>query len=273
MYKLIASDLDGTLLRSDKTISQETIDTLYQLNAKGILFVPSTGRTHKELPKDILNLPFLHYGLCVNGGGIFDYKKNEYIYEKTIDKQTALDILNFSKTLEVYPSFVMKGNRYICANKENQILDDIKKIAVPSIIQTSYGCHDMETFIQESKQDVQKFLFYSKDESLTKDIVLKFSNAFPNLSICCSGPLYIEVNAASINKGNALQILCQHLQIDLQDTIAFGDASNDIDLLKRAGCAVAMSNGTEEVKQYADIIADRNDHDGLKKILQSIYHI
>lgn len=271
MYKLIASDLDGTLLRSDKTISKKTIQILTQLSNKGVLFVPSTGRTHKELPAELLELPFLHYGLCVNGGGIYDYKKNEYVYEETIDTSLALEILDYADKLDVYSSFVIRGNRYLPTNKNGDIIDYIKSVAVPSILKQSHRCNDMKTFIQQSKYGVQKFLFYSKDASKTQELCDILTKQFQDLSVCMSGPLYIEINAKSVNKGNGLNFLCKYIGIPIEDTIAFGDASNDLDLLKSAGYAVAMENGTSDIKKYADEIADTCDHDGLRKVLEKLY--
>lgn len=273
MYKLIASDLDGTLLRSDKTISKDTIETLIKLNEKGIIFVPSTGRTHKELPEPILELPFLRYGLCVNGGGLYDYQEKDYFYEATISAQLALEVLDFIENLPIHASFVMKGKRYLQANPDGEVIDFIKKVAVPSILKMSYGCSDIKKFIQENNQGIQKFLLYSTNPEKTEEYIDILTNEFPNLSICSSGPLYIEVNAKGVNKGDGLRRLCQHLHIDIQDTIAFGDAANDIDLLDAAGLAVVMENGTNEAKAHANIITKTNDEDGLRLVLEKIYSL
>lgn len=267
MYKLVASDLDGTLLRSDKTISQETIDKLVELDQKGILFVPSTGRTHRELPEPIAKLPFLHYGLCVNGGEIYDYKENKCVYEVNISNEKAIEVLDYVKTLPMYPSLVIHGDRFLPADENGEVIPYIKKIAVPSILAISTGIYDLKKYVMERKEGVQKFLLYPTDSSQTNDLVEQLSKHFPDLSICTSGPLYIEVNAKGVDKGNGIRALCKHIGISTEEVIAFGDASNDIELLDAVGHAVVMENGTDETKAHADEIAPKNDEDGLKQIL------
>lgn len=271
MYKLVATDLDGTLLRSDKTISKETIDTLIELDKKGIIFVPSTGRTHKELPEPIANLPFLHYGLCVNGGEIYDYKEDKCIYEVNISNEKAIEVLDYIKNLPIYPSLVIHGARYLQADENGEVIPYIKKVAVPSILAISTGIYDLKEFVKESKEGVQKFLLYPQDSSMTLELVEHLSEHFEDLSICTSGPLYIEVNAKGVDKGNGLKALCNHLNISTQEVIAFGDASNDLALLDEAGWAVVMENGTEETKKHASEIAPCNDEDGLRKILEKYF--
>ncbi len=130
MYKLIATDLDGTLLRSDKSISKETIDTLIQLDKLGVAFLPSTGRTQNELPEAIAKLPFLRYSLCANGGILYDYQTKSYIHEITIPNQRALDLLEYSKQLEIYPSLVMDGKRYMQGDQDGNIIPEIIMIYI-----------------------------------------------------------------------------------------------------------------------------------------------
>ena len=83
MYRVVAADLDGTLLRSDKTVSEETIGELRRITEKGVFFIPSTGRTHRELPEALRKLPFLRYALCCNGGAVYDYLEQRKHYSWT----------------------------------------------------------------------------------------------------------------------------------------------------------------------------------------------
>lgn len=273
MYKLIASDLDGTLLRTDKTISQETIDTLVKLDKKGILFAPSTGRTHLELPEPIAKLPFLKYGLCVNGGEIYDYQKDCCVYELNISNEEAIAVLEYAKQLPIVPSMVIHGKRYMPCDDKGNIDAYIQSIAVKSILAISIGIPNLIEFLKENKEGVQKFLMYPRNAQQKEEMIQALSKQFPNLSICSSGPLYIEVNANGVDKGKGLQKLCEYIGIETKDVIAFGDASNDIALLKEAGLAVVMENGTEETKKYAHRLAKTNDEDGLRKVLEEIYSL
>lgn len=272
-YKIIASDMDGTLLRNNKTISLETIQVLEKLDKEGVIFVPSTGRAHPELPEPILNLPFLKYGLCVNGGGVFDYKKEEYLFEVNIDYQTGIALLEFLKAYPVHPSLVIHGKRFLPCEKDGQKDSYIQKIAPKYILDLSTGVMDLIDFLKENKQGIQKFLLYPEKADQRDELIEIFSKEFPMLNICSSGPVFIEVNAQGVDKGKGLKFLCDYLGISLEDVIAFGDASNDIQLLQTAGHAVVMENGTEETKVYADEIAPSNEEDGLRKVLERIYRL
>ena len=86
--------------------------------------------------------------------------------------------------------------------------------------------------------------------------------------VCSGMPNNIEINHGEVNKGNALKWLCEKLDIDISELIAFGDGGNDIDMIKTAGCGVAMANACEELKKISDIITKSNDEDGVAYILE-----
>jgi len=274
VYRLIATDLDGTLLKSDKTISKETIDTLITLDRDyNVVFLPSTGRTHRELPKTIMDLPFLRYALTVNGGGIYDFKNQKYIHQVTIPNDRCISVLDYVKDLPVHPSCVIEGKRYMAGTIDNEIDPYIVKVAAKGILPNATGYYDLKPAVKQTNCDVQKMLLYPDHAEDRDGIIQSLKSEFPDLSISSSGALFIEVNAKGIDKGVALNILCKQLNIPIDQTIAFGDAENDIPLLDAAGFAVVMSNGTEETKKHADEITDSCDQDGLRISLEKHFNI
>ena len=108
-YRLVAADLDNTLLRSDKTISPETDALLSSLYERGVYFVPSTGRTHVELPDPIRAVRDLRYAITCNGGGVYDFLEQRYIFSFAIDRELGERVLRFGETLPVYPTMVCEG--------------------------------------------------------------------------------------------------------------------------------------------------------------------
>ena len=134
MYRILACDMDGTLLKDDKTISEETIKELNRITDKGIIFLPSTGRTHRELPEAIRNLPFIHYALCCNGGAIYSYLEEKYIYEKLIPYDLALEVLEYGESLPLQVAVVVNGQRIATGDENDEISDYVKKVAVPDIL-------------------------------------------------------------------------------------------------------------------------------------------
>ncbi len=270
MYRLLAMDLDGTLLRSDKTISQPTEDLLTRLAGQGVYFVPCTGRTHIELPKVIRDLPFLNYAITTNGGGIYDYVNGKYICSFGIDNRTSLKVLEAADSWPVYHTMVCNGKRLMQADETGSIPEFVIKHAAKGVINTAIACPDLKQYLRDTGEDCQKILFYPVDAETGVEVIEKLREAFPELAITKSGPLFVEVNAQGIDKGRTLNLLCEHLGVDISETAAFGDAENDIPLLDAAALAVVTANGTEETKKHADMICDSCDNDGVRKALEVI---
>ena len=270
MYRLLAMDLDGTLLRSDKTISQQTVDILTSLAEQGVYFVPCTGRTHIELPKLIRDLPFLNYAITTNGGGIYDFINKKYICSFGIDNETAIRVFEQAENWPVYPSMVVNGARMIQADETGKIPEFVMKNAAKGIVATAVACPDLKQYLRDTGEDCQKILFYPADAETGIGVIEKLRAAFPELAITKSGPLFVEINARGIDKGKTLNLLCEHLGLDISETAAFGDAENDIPLLDAAALAVVTANGTEETKKHADMICDSCDNDGVRKALEVI---
>ncbi len=268
MFQLVATDLDGTLLKSDKTISQETKELLYRINEQGIWFVPSTGRTHAELPEIVRGLPFLRYAITCNGGGVYDYQKNCYIFNFTIEKNIAERVIEAIKKLPVYPTMVCEGARFIQADERGKVPEFVKKSAAAGIVEKATVSQDLVMSLHSSGREVQKFMLYPFGPERTEEVLKALQSEFPELFITTSGPLFVEVNAAGIDKGKTLKLLCEKLGIPIKKTIAFGDAANDIAMLKMAGYAVVPENGSDEVKAFADTICESCDEDGFRKELE-----
>ena len=271
MYRVLACDMDGTILKDDKTISKETIKELKRITDKGIIFLPSTGRTHRELPEAIRNLPFIHYALCCNGGAIYNYLEEKYIYEKLIPYDLALEVLEYSEGLPLQVAVVVNGQRIATGDDNDEISDYVRKVAVPDILFNFVGAHDVKEAFAQRNMGAQKILFYVMEGADKQDIQNNLSIKFPDLAISSSGPLFIEVNIKGVDKGEALKDFCKYMNIPIEESIAFGDAENDISMLKAAGKAVVTENGTLETKKYADMICPSNNDDGVCKTIKDIW--
>ena len=271
MYRVIALDLDGTLLKDDKTISEETIKELKRITDDGVIFLPSTGRTHRELPSAIKELPFLHYALCCNGGAVFNYIEDRYIYEDSIPYELAKEVLEYAKTLPVYETVVVNGERIVKGDENDEICEYIRKVAVKGILFNFKGAHDVKQAFAERHQNAQKILLYLAEGGNRDEVIEDLSNRFPELAVSSSGPLFIEVNTRGVDKGKALKNFCKLMNIPIEESVAFGDAENDISMLKTAGLAVVMENGTPETKKNADMICPSNNDDGVCKAIKMLW--
>ena len=271
MYRVLACDLDGTLLKDDKTISQKTIDEMRRITDQGVIILPSTGRTHRELPTILKDLPFIHYALCCNGGSVYDYIEDRYIYEDSIPYELAFEVLEFAESLPVYESVIVNGERIVQGDENDEIVDYIRKVAVKGILFNLTGAHDVKEAFAKRGQNAQKFLFYLKEGHDKKEVQETLSSRFPQLSVSSSGPLFIEINIKGVDKGKALKNFCESMNIPIQESMAFGDAENDINMLDAAGLAVVMENGTPETKRHADLICPSNNDDGVAKVIEEYW--
>ena len=272
MYRIAAMDLDGTLLRDDKTISQYTVDVLKKISDQGVIILPSTGRTHKELPQPVKELPFIRYALCCNGGALYDYQQEKYILENAIPYELACKVLDYVKQLPVYESVVVNGGRYAKAKENGELNDYVSEKAVKGILFNFTPVKDVHDAFVEMHKDAQKILLYLDVERGNKEEVMNDLKAkYPQLAISSSGPLYIEVNVQGIDKGKALNKFCEILDIPITETLAFGDAENDIAMLDEADKAIVVDNGNDATKAHADIICESNNDDGVAKELARIF--
>ena len=216
------------------------------------------------------DLPFLRYALCCNGGAVYDFAEQRYIYEETIPYALALELLAYVKNLPVYESVVVNGDRLCKGDEAGNICEYIRNRAVKDILFNFTGAYDVREAFAARGQGAQKFLLYLDDRADRETVIRDLRERFPQLEISSSGPIYIEVNVKGVDKGKALANFCRMLGVSLDETIAFGDAENDLTMLDAAGLAVVMANGTEEAKKHADRICHSNDEDGVKAALREL---
>ena len=272
MYRVLACDLDGTLLRDDKTISEQTKEAIKRITDKGVIFLPSTGRTHRELPSLLNELPFLQYALCCNGGSVYDYRNDRYIYEDAIPHDLAVEVLEFVKSLPVYETVVVNGARIVKGDENDEICSYIRTVAVKGLLFNFTGAHDVKAAFARTGMDAQKFLLYLAEGADRDQVMRQLAERFPQLLISSSGPVFIEVNIKGVDKGKALRKFCELMNVPIDQSMAFGDAENDISMLEAAGKAVVMENGTPETKKHADVICPSNNDDGVRKVIEEIWN-
>lgn len=126
---------------------------------------------------------------------------------------------------------------------------------------------DLKAFLRENGQPVQKVQLCFRDMAERETARAEIAAAFPEILVTSSFRNNLELNAADADKGRALLALAQHLGIPAADTIAFGDSSNDLRMLRAAGTSVAMGNAAPEVRAVCGCVTDTNDHDGVASFL------
>ena len=286
--KIIAFDLDGTLLRSDKSLSKETKNALAAAAEAGVVLVPATGRFYAMIPKEVRELPFLRYFLTVNGAQLIDIKEQRVIYGAGLSAEKTLEVLDYLPGVEEdgtgSASSVFSKDGITCllgvyqdgegwmSSAHYALIDEymLNPAANLLIRQTYQVLPDLRQVVEERGREIQKVSAYLKNEEVRNRVLGKISGAISGISVSAAMPNNIEVTNVLADKGRALRALCEELGIDPASSMAFGDGLNDVQLLDAAGVAVVMDNASDDVKAHADLIAPDNDSDGVAKVIREV---
>ena len=262
--KLIALDLDGTLLNSDKQLTQQNAQALACAAARGIEIVPTTGRFFSGMPEVIRSLPYLHYAITINGAAVYDVRCDADIARAEIPLPLAVEIMRYLDTLPVIYDCYM--NNWGWMTRAMQLRADafapdehylrmIRNLRTP--------VDDLKSYLLETGRDVQKIQLFLTDPALRLTLLRQLGGQFEGLCVSSSVPNNIEINSTDANKGEALRKLAAHLGLDISQTMAIGDGLNDLSMLRAAGVGVAMENACPEAKQAADYVTGSCDESGV----------
>lgn len=270
--KLVALDLDGTLFNNNSQISEGNLSAIRRITGAGVHAVISTGRPFAGIPFAQLQNTGIDYAITTNGAAIYQISTGECLCEEPLYDETIFPILDFLLSKDIHMDAFIGGKGYspkqcLAAGKRLSVPDELKKY----IVETRIRVDDLPGFIRENRLHVQKMTlnFYQNagGNYVDREEVRQFLESNPAISCVCGGYHNLEFTRADVDKGRGLHTLARILDINPADTMAVGDTENDIAILKAAGTAVAMGNGTDAVKAQADYITDTNERDGVARAL------
>ena len=266
--KLIALDLDGTLLTTDKKLTDYSKEVLAKAIAQGCEVVVSSGRPISAIPKDLLEFPGMRYVVSANGARIVDLKERKTLYENLIPVETAAKVLDvFTQYDDIYEIFV-EGIGYTQAEGMMKLEHYFPTTAMQDyMVKTRIPVEDVKATLYKFNRPLDKLhgIFHSRDE---KKLAAKQLAEIPGLEVTGAFGNNHEVNAAGTNKGDGLKRLGEIIGIRVDEMMACGDGMNDYEMLRTVGLAVAMENGHEDVKAIADYVTVPNDEDGVAKAIE-----
>ena len=254
--KLLLFDLDGTLLKSDKTISKRTADAINKIRNKGYTIGISTSRSESNSLKftDKLNPDII-----ISSGGAMVSCNGKIIVLEEFDGQRTKEII--SKAREIC------GDLNITVDTAGEDAEFYRNFIPPQDeLEKSWG-QSIDTDFNDFEKASLKICFEIQDEDKAEKLRL----ALPDCDFIhfTDGDWY-KATKSGITKETAITKLCDHLNIDINDVTAFGDDLADIGMLKLCGTGVAMGNALQEVKDKADIMIGSNDEDGIADYLETI---
>lgn len=266
--KLIALDLDGTLLNSEKRLSQRNEKALRECIHRGIEIVPCTGRIWKGIPEFLREFPGIRYAITVNGAAIVDIQKKEEIDQRKFCAAQAIEILELAKGFNTMYDAYIEGQGY----GEKRFMDHMDSYGIPPVVQkmvrdTRVIVPDVVEKVKREQRDVEKINYFFGDleeRARAREELLKRSDVI----VSSSFQFNLEINAVGATKGEGILRLASHLGIEPEATMGFGDGENDLSMMQKAGLGVAMANGEDIVKQAADYVTDSNDLDGVAKAIE-----
>jgi Cof subfamily protein (haloacid dehalogenase superfamily) len=262
--RIIALDLDGTLLNSNKELTQRNYRALEAAAARGIEIVPTTGRFYDAMPRVIRDLPFVNYAITINGAQVANVRTGAVLYRAEIPWQRAVELMTFLDTLPVVYDCFMDNAAFMTKTLQERIDEHTDDPHYRKMVrELRQGVPELKAFITEREQDVQKSQFFTMDMDLRARMLVEIPQRFPDLITTAALRHNVEINDIRANKGAAVLALAEHLGCGAEHVMAFGDGLNDLSMIEAAGMGVAMDNAFDEVKRCADYITDDCDHDGV----------
>lgn len=260
-YKLIAADLDGTLMGEDAIISPKVKDAVLQAMEKGVKFTIATGRAFGSTCPFAQELRVNAPLICYQGGLIKDHLSGQVICEQSLPLPLAQKVIRFTQQRGLYLNVYMDDGRAYTerVSPEASYYTAVAKEAI-------YPVGDMLAFLD---CDPMKFIIVLSNDGATESLIAELEALFAGrMRFVRSYPKFVEGIPLSVSKGHALARLADHLGISLEETIGIGDNDNDLELVERAGLGVAMGNASPVVKAAADYIAPPIDKDGVAEVIE-----
>ena len=264
MLKLIAFDLDGTILRDNKELSRRSLEALELAAGKGIRIVPATGRLYSGIPEEIRTLPFVRYVIAANGAEVYDAAEGKVLRRAELTLAEAGRILAYIKGEPAILGCYRDGKGWMDREELSRMEEYAQTPKLAEIMKRVYTPVDgMENFLKSSDHTVQKLMLFYSDLEARKRTLERMGAELADLAVSTSVPNNIEINAREATKGGALKFLCEYLHLNRRASAAFGDGTNDITMVRQAGTGIAMGNACPQDLKAADQVTKSNDQDGV----------
>lgn len=269
--KLIALDLDGTALDENSHLPERTKRILEQAAEAGIHLVVASGRAYTSLPEEVMSIQGLTYAITSNGAATYDPKSGERSFSCPMEENKVEELLG---VLEEEPGTAVEvfwdgepyaGRRFL----ENPVRYGAPARTVSYLQRTRTPVEDIFAFIRRHKKDLDA-LDIICDGPLDKVEWFAKLERIGGFYVTSSTHYRLEISNQNSGKGQALREAASRLGVGMEEVIAFGNAENDVDMLKSAGMGVAVANSPENVKLQADRIAPANTEEGVAQVLEEI---
>ena len=271
---IVFSDMDGTFLTSTKAVSARSLEALDALAARGIEFVPCTGRALVGIPPEVLGHPAVHYAISSNGAVVSRLDPEN----KTADAATALRLVplapesalavwDIARDHDVTFDIFADGHSYLRRDLYDRMAEFVPDPSTLASMRWNRMPVDEEPEQTIARVDaLERLAMYWYDPS-DRDAIVEALRHVDNITVTRSYPMNIEVMDKDASKAASMAWLCEQLGMSAADAVAFGDNFNDMSMIELAGLGVAVANAETEVREAADMCCASNDEDGVASVI------
>ncbi len=260
MVELVAIDLDGTLLTSGKAVTERTRRVIRALHDQGVRIILASARPPRSVAEIYKMLGLDKCVICYNGALIYDPPGKEVLFHKPVEQLLALKVVGYAR--QIWPGTVVSVevlDHWYTDGVNSEYVTETARQFEPDVV------GPVDTWLV---QPATKILLLGPESRITEirnGLRRKFGK---RLAMTQSESRLLQVMSAGVSKGHALKFVCKKYGVRLKQTIAIGDAPNDVDMLSAAGIGIAMASAPDVVKRSADYVTSGNDDDGVAEALE-----
>ncbi|MDO4797702.1 MAG: Cof-type HAD-IIB family hydrolase [Coriobacteriales bacterium] len=270
-YKLLALDMDGTLLTSQKTVSAPTRDALERLAAAGTPIAYCSGRCFRELLDYPAQLPFVRYGVLASGAVVYDFNAQRTLDLHPLDAQVVEQTMAIADA-EEHMTHVMSAAVSVVRPADIRRMDSFGMGVYQGMFeQICEKPDDLVQWVRMHPGEVVKLNFYHRDPAARDRNRERLAASGLPLTLANAEQTSVECSPLGVSKARGLQTLAEYLGCTLADVVAVGDSDNDLAALEAVGMPVAMGNATPAIKHVARLTVLDNDHDGIVDVVEQLF--
>ncbi|OAN13287.1 HAD family hydrolase [Photobacterium jeanii] len=263
MYKLVALDMDGTLLNSQGEISPRTKEAIAQARQQGVHVVLASGRPLEGMTKYLAELDMnsdQDYVLSYNASLVQRVASKEVIRSQILKGSDAKNLASLSQDLGV--------NVHAFSRRFGLITPQNNEYTRHEAEINGLTITELDFVELDNNEDIMKVMMIDEPERLSAAIAKLPPHVYEQYTVVQSAPFFLEFLNPKSNKGTGVGMLAEHLGIDASEVICMGDAGNDKHMIEYAGLGVAMANATDDIKAIANHITDSNNEHGVAKVIE-----
>lgn len=266
-YKLIAFDMDRTLLNSKKQISSATLAAIKKAHDAGKIIVLSTGRCLAELSSYTDQIPGLRYLVCASGSLVYDLEKEKVLFSDPLTQEQVRPILEIA-ALEKPMTHILSLRSIVDPDDVAHMEDFHMEIFRSFFDEVADKCPNLKEKYFANPFPINKLNLYHRDAASCARTEAHIRKAGIAVTMVYEQGTSIEISPKGVTKASGLAHLCDHLGLSIAQAIAVGDSENDVDVLKKAGFSIAMGNAKPDIKALADAVVADCDHDGCVEAIE-----